>query len=262
MDEKSHQVTASSPDPPPQALNKLNISQYAVCQPVLRRPVWPFRTLHIEHIQRIMTFECRPVQVISVGSEVCEQRRDTQGQRAHPEWLVPPPSQKYCPQCQNRAQEPCLSLCTRSASIAAKTRLYTTVRAQEMMASANFHKHTYTRYSCNFARTTSTFPLWGDGRSRAQWENKDTCLEKQLRCAWSRKPSSRAAELSELTQGILLRHSSYMHQLEQDGQCSTQYGGARVNSTEVIRSLQLFACLETQVFEDNVHGVIVQDINL
>ena len=40
------------------------------------------------------------------------------------------------------------------------------------------------------------------------------------------------------------------------------YGGARVNSTEITRLLQQSACLETQVFEDNVHGVIVQDINL
>ena len=39
-------------------------------------------------------------------------------------------------------------------------------------------------------------------------------------------------------------------------------GGARVNFFEVTRSLRQSACLETQVFEDNVHGVIVQDINL
>ena len=93
-------------DPPPQALNKLNISQCAVCQPVLGRPVWPYRTLHIEHIQRTMTFECRPVQVTSLMAKQwglslgAKAGHTKQCQRAHSEWLVPSPSQKHCPHCQ------------------------------------------------------------------------------------------------------------------------------------------------------------------
>ena len=41
----------------------------------------------------------------TVGSDVWEQRRDTQGQRAHPEWLVPSPSQQHCPHCQKQGTE-------------------------------------------------------------------------------------------------------------------------------------------------------------
>ena len=126
-------------DPPPQALNKLNISQCAVCQPVLGRPVWPCRTLHIEHIQRIMTFECRPVQATSL---MAKQWGLKSGSKGGTHKVKGPIRSGWCRHLhksivhivRNRAQKPCLSLCTRSASIATKTRLYTTVRAQAMMA--------------------------------------------------------------------------------------------------------------------------------
>ena len=122
--------------------------QYAVCQPVLRRPVWPFRTLHIEHIQRIMTFRMptsagQRADGKTVGSEVWEQRRDTPGKvKEHIQ-------SGWCRHLRksivhivrNRAQKPCLSLCTRSASIATKTRLHTTVRAQATMLQADSNRH-------------------------------------------------------------------------------------------------------------------------
>ena len=74
----------------------------------------------------------------------------------------------------NMAQKPCLSLCTRSASIATKNKTLHDGAGTSNDGIGQFRQTlVHTRYSCNFARTiraalTSTFPLWGDGRNRAQ----------------------------------------------------------------------------------------------
>ena len=76
----SNRARRAVTDPPPtqldavgvyiraQAINKLTFSQYAAL-PTCFEATCPrlfFHTLHIEHIQRIMTFECRPVQATSL----------------------------------------------------------------------------------------------------------------------------------------------------------------------------------------------------
>ena len=73
----------------------------------------------------------------TVGSEVWEQRRDTQGQRAHPEALVPSPSQKHGPRCQKQGTE-------------------------AMLVAV----HTLRQHRHKNKTLPSTFPLWGDGRNR------------------------------------------------------------------------------------------------
>ena len=141
-------------DPPPQALNKLIISQYAVCQPVFCQAF-----SHIAHIQRIMTFECRQVQATSLMAKHWGLKSGSKGGTHKVKGHI---RSGWCRHLRksivhivrNRAQKPCLSLCTRSTSIATKNKTLHDGAGTSNDGIGQFQQtYVHTRYSCNFART-------------------------------------------------------------------------------------------------------------